>query len=104
MFDNLASVDERFGKGLECQHIKSPVGWLRKFVEQDAGDGKPGIAIHLTMYGEHLEKQYQRCLKTGPIVIVVGGAKVPSDVFKLSQYNVSVGNQPHSEVAALGFS
>ena len=40
--------------------------------------------------------------KDRPIVIVVGGSKVPSEVFKLCQYNVSVGNQPHSEVAALG--
>ena len=32
---------------------------------------------------------------------VVGGAKVPSDVFHHAQYNVAVGNQPHSEVAAL---
>ena len=35
------------------------------------------------------------------MAIIVGGAKVPSDVYKLSQYNVAVGNQPHSEVAAL---
>jgi tRNA (cytidine56-2'-O)-methyltransferase len=36
-----------------------------------------------------------------PVVLIVGGAKVPGDVFKYSQYNVAVGNQPHSEVAAL---
>jgi len=35
------------------------------------------------------------------MVIVVGGAKVPGDVYKYSQYNIAVGNQPHSEVAAL---
>ena len=34
-------------------------------------------------------------------MIVVGGAKVPGDVYKICQYNVAVGNQPHSEVAAL---
>jgi len=102
MFDNLASVDERFGKGLECHHIKSPMSWLRKFVEQDAGDGKPGIAIHLTMYGESFRDAIPKIPKNRPIVVVVGGAKVPSDVFKLCQYNVAVGNQPHSEVAALG--
>jgi tRNA (cytidine56-2'-O)-methyltransferase len=33
--------------------------------------------------------------------VVVGGAKVPSEVFEYAQYNVAVGNQPHSEVAAL---
>ena len=35
------------------------------------------------------------------MVVVVGGSKVPSDVFEHAQYNVAVGNQPHSEVAAL---
>jgi|TARA_B000000475_G_C15573426_1_gene273306 tRNA (cytidine56-2'-O)-methyltransferase len=35
------------------------------------------------------------------MVVIVGGAKVPGDVYKYSQYNLSVGNQPHSEVAAL---
>jgi len=35
------------------------------------------------------------------VVVIVGGAKVPSDVFEFAQYNVAVGNQPHSEVAAL---
>lgn len=34
-------------------------------------------------------------------MIIVGGKKVPSDVYYLSDYNVAIGNQPHSEVAAL---
>ena len=34
MFDNLQSVEQRFGKGLECEYLKSPMGWLRKFVEE----------------------------------------------------------------------
>ena len=36
------------------------------------------------------------------MVIVVGGTKVPGEVFRLANYNISIGNQPHSEVAALG--
>ncbi|MEM3184417.1 MAG: tRNA (cytidine(56)-2'-O)-methyltransferase, partial [Candidatus Hadarchaeales archaeon] len=31
----------------------------------------------------------------------VGAAKVPAEVFELADYNVAIGNQPHSEVAAL---
>ena len=34
-------------------------------------------------------------------LIVVGAEKVPRDVYELAHYNVAVGNQPHSEVAAL---
>ena len=37
----------------------------------------------------------------GPVVFVVGGAKVPAEVFELCAHNIAVGNQPHSEVAAL---
>jgi tRNA (cytidine56-2'-O)-methyltransferase len=32
---------------------------------------------------------------------VVGGAKVPPDLYRLSALNVGVGHQPHSEVAAV---
>ena len=32
---------------------------------------------------------------------MVGGAKVPGELFGIADYNISVGNQPHSEVAAL---
>ena len=35
------------------------------------------------------------------ILIIVGGAKVPTKVYKNSDWNVSVTTQPHSEVAAL---
>jgi len=35
------------------------------------------------------------------ILIVVGAEKVPAEVYGLADWNVAVGNQPHSEVAAL---
>ena len=64
------------------------------------------VIVHLTMYGEGIslvQKKiydlYYEQKKT--IIIAVGGAKVPSDIYKLSQINISVTNQPHSEVAAL---
>ena len=34
-------------------------------------------------------------------LIIVGGQKVPSEVYHLSDYNIAIGNQPHSEIAAL---
>ena len=37
MFENLESVADRFGGGMETEHIHSPMGWLRRFVEEDAG-------------------------------------------------------------------
>ena len=46
------------------------------------------------------EKSSRGFVEDRPVVVVVG-AKVPSDVFQHAQYNVAVGNQPHSEVVAL---
>ncbi len=60
-----------------------------------------GIIVHLTMYGETLEKTVDHIDKTADILIVIGAEKVPRYVYDLADYNVSIGNQPHSEVAAL---
>ena len=94
MFDNLKSVDSRFGGNLETGHV-SGLGHLRRHVESG------GVAVHLTMYGEPFRKAIPKIRRDKPLLIIVGGAKVPGDVYKLCQHNVAVGNQPHSEVAAL---
>jgi tRNA (cytidine56-2'-O)-methyltransferase len=60
---------------------------------------KNKTVVHLTMYGADFREI--ESLK-GDILIVVGGEKVPGEVYELSDYNVRVTNQPHSEVAALG--
>lgn len=101
LFENIASVNDRFGGGMTCEHVDGAMGWLKRFTQHDAGDGEPGVAVHLTMYGEPYREVIPRIRRDRPLVVVVGGAKVPSDVFQYAQYNVAVGNQPHSEVAAL---
>jgi len=59
---------------------------------------------HLTMYGinmpgciDHIRDEF----KTKGVMVVVGAEKVPGDVYRLVDYNIAVGNQPHSEIAAL---
>ena len=94
MFENLNSVSKRFGGNLETEHV-SGMGYLKRHVANG------GVAVHLTMYGEPFRKAIPKIRRDRPVVIVVGGAKVPGDVYKICQHNVSVGNQPHSEVAAL---
>ena len=94
MFENLNSVSDRFGGNLETKHV-SGMGHLKHHVANG------GVAVHLTMYGEPFRKAIPKIRRDRPLVIVVGGAKVPGDVYKICQHNVAVGNQPHSEVAAL---
>ena len=38
---------------------------------------------------------------TSDKLIVVGGAKVPGEIYEMADWNVAVTSQPHSEVSAL---
>lgn len=85
------SVVERFGGKFE---IRTGVDW-RKAMRDWKGE-----IVHLTMYGEKLSKALST-INSKRLMIVVGAEKVPREVYDLADRNVSVGNQPHSEVAAL---
>ena len=52
LFQNIDSVNERFGGNMQCTHVAGAMGWLKRFTQKDAGDGHPGRTVHLTMYGE----------------------------------------------------
>jgi tRNA (cytidine56-2'-O)-methyltransferase len=67
---------------------------------------KGGIVVHLTAYGENIETSYvlNRIRKPRKnVLLIVGSQKVPKEFFSnyVSNFNVSIGNQPHSECAAL---
>ncbi|MCF3653426.1 MAG: tRNA (cytidine(56)-2'-O)-methyltransferase [Aigarchaeota archaeon] len=72
---------------------------IRRFKEAGAA------IIHLTMYGVNLPDiidEIRRIWRDGKdLLVIVGGEKVPGEVYGLADYNIAVGNQPHSEVAAL---
>ncbi len=89
------SVSKRFGGSLECRYEPKPLRWLRSFSKEG------GKIIHLTMYGEPWRKTSVKIPFDGRVVVVVGGTKVPGELFGIADYNIAVGNQPHSEVAAL---
>jgi tRNA (cytidine56-2'-O)-methyltransferase len=60
-----------------------------------------GIIIHLTMYGINIEQITLDYEQERNILIVIGASKVPKEVYFLADMNIAVGNQPHSEIAAL---
>jgi tRNA (cytidine56-2'-O)-methyltransferase len=67
---------------------------------------KGGIVVHLTAYGENIQTSdmLQRIKESGKdILVIVGSQKVPREFFSeaFSDFNVAVGNQPHSECASL---
>jgi tRNA (cytidine56-2'-O)-methyltransferase len=54
------------------------------------------------MYGLNVDDIISKIKNSSSdILIIVGAEKVPSEVYKLSDYNIAVGNQPHSEISAL---
>jgi tRNA (cytidine56-2'-O)-methyltransferase len=63
---------------------------------------KGGRVVHLTAYGMRLPDTIQETAKAKEdILVVVGSEKMPGEMFKLADWNISVTNQPMSEVAAL---
>jgi tRNA (cytidine56-2'-O)-methyltransferase len=62
--------------------------------------------VHLTAYGENIENSdVMTRIKAArkDLLVIVGSQKVPRAFFssEVSDYNVAVGNQPHSEISAL---
>lgn len=57
--------------------------------------------VHLSMYGENINNILPDIRCHNRLLVVIGAGKVPRAVYDMADYNVSVGNQPHSEIAAL---
>jgi tRNA (cytidine56-2'-O)-methyltransferase len=92
----IREVARRFGGKFS---VESGKPW-RKTLRDWSDDG--GKVVHLTAYGLRLPDVIQEINRTdGDILVVVGSEKMPGEVFKLADWNVSVTNQPMSEIAAL---
>jgi len=94
--DSIARVNTRWGGDFKISWRKDWRNVIRNW---------QGIVVHLTMYGEEIDhvlpKIEDSLQREKRLLVVIGAEKVPRDVFHLAQYNVAIGNQPHSEVAAL---
>ncbi len=60
-----------------------------------------GTLVHLTMYGLPLGSLEEELRTKENILVAVGAEKVPGELYRVADYNVSVGCQPHSEIAGL---
>lgn len=83
--------------------LKTGVSWREELKNWKREGGK---VCHLTMYGENLpdvidEIREEAKKEDARIMVVVGAEKVPYDAFEAADWNIAVGNQPHSEIAAL---
>lgn len=87
-----AGVNDRFGSSVE---LLTGVKWKQVIREWE------GKIVHLTMYGEELDAAVKALPRNLPLLVIVGAEKVPGEVYEFADFNIAVGNQPHSEVAAL---
>lgn len=90
--ERIAAVGRRWGGSFEVVGVSAWKPLLKDY---------PGGVVHLTMYGEPLAHIVRRLRRAPRLLLVVGGAKVPPDLYGAADFNVAVGSQPHSEVAAI---
>ncbi|MEM0027262.1 MAG: tRNA (cytidine(56)-2'-O)-methyltransferase [Ignisphaera sp.] len=58
--------------------------------------------VHLTMYGLPVDTVIKDVMeKCEKILVIIGAEKVDRIFYELADYNIAIGNQPHSEVSAL---
>jgi tRNA (cytidine56-2'-O)-methyltransferase len=93
--DSIMDVVHRFGGDFT---IRTGVSWHSYLKEFKA---KGGRIAHLTMYGMPVDDVAKNVSLDKDLLIVVGAEKVPAELYQIADFNISVGNQPHSEVAAL---
>jgi tRNA (cytidine56-2'-O)-methyltransferase len=84
-------------------HFEMGTPWKRVVREWKA---RGGVVVHLTAYGENIQtsdtlnriKAFNKDL-----LLIVGSQKVPGEFYssEVSDFNISIGNQPHSECSAL---
>mgnify|MGYP001626414361 CR=1 FL=1 len=90
--NKIKDVVKRFGGNFEIEYVKDWKNFIKNF---------NGIKVHLTMYGIPLTKKIDEIKKFEKILVIVGSEKVPKEVYEISDYNISITLQPHSEIAAL---
>lgn len=83
--------------------FKMGIPWKQAVREWKNNDG---VVVHLTAYGENIQmSDVLRRIKASEknVMVIVGSQKVPSEFFseKVSNFNVAIGNQPHSECSSL---
>lgn len=89
---NIQSVCKRFGGDFQVETGLDAKKIIKSW---------KGTIVHLTMYGAELEEAVTNIDIDRDLLIIVGAGKVPSYFYQIADMNISIGNQPHSEVAAL---
>jgi len=93
VINSIEKLVEKWGGPFEVKYERNWKKVIRNWKDK---------VVHLTMYGLPIQEkidEIKNCKKD--LLIIVGSEKVPAEIYRLSDWNISVTNQPHSEVAAL---
>ena len=93
--DTLNKINHTWGGDFEIEFISD---WKKIVKQKKANSVK---ILHLTMYGENINEISSHLQKEEKILIIVGAEKVPREIYNFADYNIAIGNQPHSEISAL---
>ena len=93
--DTIAKVSQRWGGRFRVEVVQDWKSLVRAWKKEG------GKVAHLTMYGINIDDMTERLRKESKMLVIVGAEKVPQEVYSLADYNVAIGNQPHSEISAL---
>ncbi len=93
--DTISKINRMWGSDFKVEIIEN---WKEVIRSKKKGAFK---IVHLTMYGESLNTMEPDLRKEDKILVVIGAEKVPREVYDMADYNIAVGNQPHSEISAL---
>ena len=94
--NTVSKINKTWGGNFAIENITE---WKKIIKEKKNASVK---IVHLTMYGQNINDVENKIQNENKILIVVGAEKVPRDIYDIADYNVAIGNQPHSEVSALG--
>lgn len=91
--ESIQKVNSRWGSKFGVEYISN----YKKLLSS-----KNLLKIHLTMYGELMTSKLKEVKSSKKdVLIIVGGSKVPPEVYDLADINMSVTKQPISEISAV---
>ena len=91
----ISDINKTWGGNFKIEIISE---W-KKIIKERKNSGVK--IVHLTMYGQNINNVEIKIRNEDKILVVVGAEKVPREIYEMADYNVAVGNQPHSEISAL---
>lgn len=92
---SVSNITKQWGGPFKIEYIKDYLNLIKTKKK------KGFFIVHLTCYGLELKKQIQNIREKKNILVIIGSEKVPLEIYKLAHYNISITQQPHSEVSAL---